>query len=168
MNAYDFRYLTIKTRLTNYTVIPNEIFKMEISSTAKLIYVKLLNRARISVSNNYFEQYGRAYVIYLMKDLSKELNIGVSAIKITMRELAEAGLIEKRRSKTSRANMIFVKVPLSSIMGQISVCEPTGYTPYKGDKSIYPSGKKVARSKNNKNKKINLVTDYRYNEGDSF
>ena len=125
MTENNYQYLMNGTRLTNYSVIPNTVCEMNISSTAKVIYAKLLNRAQLSASNGFVDSLGRAYVIYTIEDLSKELGKSNSTIKDNLRKLARVGLVEKKRSSKSRANMIFVKVPGTSIIRQFSACNGT-------------------------------------------
>ncbi|MCI7492161.1 MAG: replication initiator protein A [Lachnobacterium sp.] len=166
MTDNNYQYLMNGTRLTNYSVIPNTVCEMNISSTAKVIYAKLLNRAQLSASNGFVDSLGRAYVIYTIEDLSKELGKSNSTIKDNLRELARVGLIEKKRSSKSRANMIFVKVPGTSIVGQFSACNGTENKPYKGSKTVPISGRKSAPSYSNNNKKE--IPNYEYREGDSL
>lgn len=161
-----YQYLMNGTRLTNYSLIPNTVCEMNISSTAKVIYAKLLNRAQLSASNGFVDSLGRAYVIYTIEDLSKELGKCNSAIKDNLRELTRVGLIEKKRSSKSRANMIFVKVPETSIVGQFSACNGTENKPYKGSKTVHTTGGKPTSSYSNSNKKE--IPNYEYREGDSL
>ena len=166
MTENNYQYLMNGTRLTNYSVIPNTVCEMNISSTAKVIYAKLLNRAQLSASNDFVDSLGRAYVIYTIEDLSKELGKCNSAIKDNLRELTRVGLIEKKRSSKSRANMIFVKVPETSIVGQFSACNGTENKPYKGSKTVHTTGGKPTSSYSNSNKKE--IPNYEYREGDSL
>lgn len=131
-----------------------------------MIYAKLLNRAQLSAGNGFVDGLGRAYVIYTIEDLSKELGKCNSTIKDNLRELTRVGLIEKKRSSKSRANMIFVKVPGTSIIGQFSACKETENKPYKGSKTVLTSGGKLTPSYSNNNKKE--IPNYEYREGDSL
>lgn len=166
MAANDYQYLMSGDRLTNYSAIPNSVCEMDISSTAKIIYAKLLNRAQLSANNNFVDAQGRAYVIYTIEELSKELGKCTSTIKDNLRELNKAGLIEKKRSGKSRANIIFVKVPASSILGQFSGYEGTVNQLYKGGKTTSYTGRKPTRSySNSKQKKI---PNYEYCKGETL
>lgn len=167
MTDNNYQYLMNGTRITNYSVIPNTVCEMNISSTAKVIYAKLLNRAQLSASNGFVDGLGMAYVIYTIEDLSKELGKCNSTIKDNLRELTRVGLIEKKRSSKSRANMIFEKVPGTSIIGQFSACNGTENKPYKGSKTVPSLGGKPTSSYNSNNKKKE-VPNYEYREGDSL
>ena len=78
-------------------------------------------------------------------------------------ELVDAGLIEKKRMTKGRANMIYVKVPETSIVGKSPVvC--TENRPYKGKKTASTWGGKLATNNNNKQE---TITSYKYGE-DTF
>lgn len=163
LNDEQMEFLNKSSRINNYSVIPNGIYGMNISSTAMVLYAKLLNRAQLSVTNNYVDELGRAYVIYTLEDLARELNKSVSSIKANMNELVAAGLVEKRRSDRGRANIIFVKVPASSIASSKAGS-------YRSENNLSISSKVVSYrggklTANNNNKKQNISTKYLYEKG---
>ena len=135
-----YQYLSKSTRLTNYSVIPNDLFALGLSSTATVLYSKLLNRANLSIANGRVDEKGRIYILYRQEDLAHELGKSVSAVKINLNELVEAGLVEKRRADRGRANIIYVKVPEGSLVG-IGATDRKGTVhgaenkPYKSSKS---------------------------------
>lgn len=112
-----YQYLSKSTRLTNYSAIPNDLFALGLSSTATILYSKLLNRANLSIANGRVDEQGRIFILYRQEDLAYELGKSISAVKINLNELVEAGLVEKRRADKGRANIIFVKVPEDSLVG---------------------------------------------------
>ncbi len=66
--------------------------------------------------NSQVDNTGKVYIFYKIEELAKELGRGLSAIKININELVTAGLIQKRRADKGRANIIYVKVPDSSVI----------------------------------------------------
>ena len=135
-----YQYLSKSTRLTNYSVIPNDLFALGLSSTATVLYSKLLNRANLSIANGRVDEHGRIYILYRQEDLAHELGKSVSAVKINLNELVEAGLGEKRRADKGRANIIYVKVPEGSLIeiGAVdrkATVHGTENKPYKSSKS---------------------------------
>ena len=118
------QFLTRGTKLTNYSVIPNDLHGGELSSTATILYSKLLNRSNLSITNGKVDEVGRIYINYKLEDLAEEMGKSLTTIKENMRELVDAGLIEKKRMTKGRANMIYVKVPETSIVGK-SYGKPT-------------------------------------------
>lgn len=115
------QFLTRGTKLTNYSVIPNDLHGGELSSTATILYSKLLNRSNLSITNGKLDEQGRVYINYKLEDLAEEMGKSLTTIKENMRELVDVGLIEKKRMTKGRANMIYVKVPSSSIVGKSPV-----------------------------------------------
>ena len=94
----EYQYLAKSTRFTNYSVIPNDLFALGLSSTAIVLYSKLLNRANLSIANGRVDKHGRIYILYRQEDLAHELGKSISTVKPIMNELVEAGLVEKRRA----------------------------------------------------------------------
>ena len=160
---HELHFLTQGTKLTNYSVIPNDLHGEELSSTATILYSKLLNRSNLSITNGKVDEFGRVYINYKLEDLAEEMGKSLSTIKENMRELVDAGLIEKKRMRKGRANMIYVKVPSSSIVGKSPVVG-TENRPYKGQKTASTWGGKSATNNNNKQESI---TSYKYGE-DTF
>lgn len=166
MNDEKSEFLKKGFRLSNYSALPNELFEMNISSTAMILYARLLNRAQLSVVNEYFDEDGRAYVLYTQEELASELHISVSAVKNNMNELLKAGLIEKKRSDRGRANRIFVKVPVSSLNRQNSVSKQAENEPLYSSKTASYTGRNLAA--NNYKYKHKLIPKYEYAEGESL
>lgn len=166
LNDGKVEFLKKNSRINNYSVIPNGIYEMNISSTAIILYAKLLNRAQLSVINDYLDEQGRAYVLYTLDDLATELHRSVSSIKTNMNELVAADLVKKRRCDKGRANMIFVKVPVSSIASQNSTSYGAENNPSMGSKVVSYRGGYLAT--NNNNKKQNKYTNYQYAEGETL
>ena len=162
----EVKFLNKNTRLTNYSTIPNELYGEGISSTAMVVYAKLLNRANLSISNGRVDEVGRVYVLYRISDLAEEIGRSTSTIKEKINELVEAGLIEKRRADTGRANLIFVKVPQSSLTDGKQAIYGTDNKPYNSGKTNYVTGGKAAP--NNYKNKTNIITSYNFEEGESL
>lgn len=157
------QFLTRGTKLTNYSVIPNDLHGSGLSSTAIVLYAKLLNRSNLSITNGKVDELGRVYINYKLEDLAKEMGRSLSTIKENMNELVLAGLVEKQRMTKGRVNMIYVKVPDTSIVGKSPVvC--TENRPYKGKKTVSTWGGKLATNNNNKQE---TITSYKYGE-DTF
>ena len=157
------QFLTRGTKLTNYSVIPNDLHGSGLSSTAIVLYAKLLNRSNLSITNGKVDELGRVYINYKLEDLAKEMGRSLSTIKENMNELVLAGLVEKQRMTKGRANMIYVKVPDTSIVGKSPVIG-TENRPYKGQKTASTWGGKLATNNNNKQE---TITSYKYGE-DTF
>lgn len=155
----ELAFLSKSTRLTNYSAIPNELFSLGLSSTATILYAKLINRANLSINNGLVDENGRIYILYRLEDLSTEIGRSISTIKENMNELVAAGLVEKRRADKGRVNMIFVKVPVSSIADGKPPIYGMESKPYIGVKSDGLRGgfPTTNNNKSNRDRKPNYI-----------
>lgn len=165
----EYQYLAKSTRFTNYSVISNDLFALGLSSTAIVLYSKLLNRANLSIANGRVDKHGRIYILYRQEDLAHELGKSISTVKPNMNELVEAGLVEKRRADRGRANIIYVKVPEGSLVGisttdRKSTVNRTESKPYKSSKS---SSTRVGFQTSNNSNSNRINNTYIYGE-DTF
>ena len=83
----ELAFLSKSTRLTNYSAIPNELFSLGLSSTATILYAKLINRANLSINNGLVDENGRIYILYRLEDLSTEIGRSISTIKENMGDI---------------------------------------------------------------------------------
>lgn len=104
-------YMTITTELPPYFFFPWFLLDMDLSYTAKLTYVLLLDRARLSQHNNWTDEAGRIYIIFPIEKIAERLSKSLTTIKSALTELAAAGLIERKRQQFSMPNHIYVKLP---------------------------------------------------------
>lgn len=82
----ELQFLSRNTKLTNYSVIPNGLHRGELSSTATILYSKLLNRSNLSITNGRVDELGRVYILYKLEDLAKEMGKSLITIKANMNE----------------------------------------------------------------------------------
>lgn len=104
-------YMTAETELPAYLPYPRFLLKMDISHTAKLLYVLLLDRSTLSQKNGWQDSEGRIYIVYPIAEIAEMLDKGCTTIKGALNELDAAGLLERRRTGFSAANRLYVKVP---------------------------------------------------------
>ena len=104
-------YLTVTTPLPQYLPYARFLLDADLSHTAKLLYTLLLDRATLSQKNNWVDERGFVYVIFSLLSLSDALQCSTMSIKRALRSLEDADLIERRRSRITVPNSIFVKVP---------------------------------------------------------
>ena len=103
--------MTAETELPAYLPYPRFLLKMDISHTAKLLYVLLLDRSTLSQKNGWQDSEGRIYIVYPIAEIAEMLDKGCTTIKGALNELDAAGLLERRRTGFSAANRLYVKVP---------------------------------------------------------
>ena len=104
-------YLTTTTPLPQYLPYPRFLLDTDLSHTAKLLYTLLLDRATLSQKNNWMDERGFVYVIFPLSSLSDALRCSTMSIKRALRSLEDADLIERKRSRITVPNSLFVKVP---------------------------------------------------------
>ncbi len=104
-------YIKAQTPLPAYFPYPKFLLQMSLSHTARLTYVLLLDRMTLSQKNSWVDAQGRAYVLYPLAGLAKDLQSSISSITRALRELEAARLIERRSSGFSKPNQIFLGVP---------------------------------------------------------
>ena len=97
--------------LPQYLPYPRFLLDTDLSHTAKLLYTLLLDRATLSQKNNWVDDHGFVYVIFPLSSLSDALRCSTMSIKRALRSLEDADLIERRRSRITVPNSIFIKVP---------------------------------------------------------
>lgn len=81
----------------------------DISDTAKILYGVLLSRLALSRKNKWIEkETGRLYISYNLKQLVDMLGRSDRTISKAMKQLAEVGLIEKKKRGQGKTDIIYV------------------------------------------------------------
>ena len=140
-------YLTADTLLPQYLPYARFLLDTDLSHTAKLLYTLLLDRATLSQKNNWVDERGFVYVIFPLLSLSDALRCSTMSIKRALRTLEDADLIERRRSRITVPNSIFVKVPT------VQKCSPAwnDFVPSDGTEMISSMEQKCSTNQRNKN-----------------
>lgn len=81
------------TPLPRYFPLPQFILDVDISSTSKILFALLLNRANLSQKNVWEDDEGHVYCTYTIEDMAKDMNKGMTAIKNSLNELTREGLL---------------------------------------------------------------------------
>ena len=105
-------YLYPDTVFLKYYQFPEFILNVPVSQTARILYMVLYDRARISQKNNWVDEFGRVYLFYPIAKLAARTGRKDTAVKRGLNELLKAGLLEKKRSGgCGRPNIMYVKEP---------------------------------------------------------
>ena len=116
-----YKYIDRDTRLHDYMVFPRFLLETDLSDTAKLLYMVLLDRIRLSVTNSrWTDDNGRAFVRYTLKNLGERLGRGRTAIEAGLAALEDHGLIRRKRTGVGRPNLIYVLVPACYCVSDVS------------------------------------------------
>lgn len=148
--------LTKDTHLPPYMAYPKFLLSMDISETAKLVYILLLDRARLSMKNDWVDERGHVYLFYPIRELAEDCRKSEMTVKNALSDLQKHGLIRRQRQGSRTANKIYVRVP----GGQTSFC------PSDGQNSVPVTDRKLSPSNNKSNNKP--VRNYDCEEGESL
>ena len=76
---------------------PRFLMNVDISETAKLVYILLLDRARLSMKNREWQdEAGRVFVLYTIPSLARDIGKGETTVKKALNQLVKQGLILKQ------------------------------------------------------------------------
>lgn len=111
-------YINQYTKLRGYMVYPRFLTTIEVSPTAKIVYVHLLNRARSSQKKSkekgsfarYIDEEDRVFIVYPIKELAEDAGISERWAKDSLKKLEAVGLIEKQKTGKSKPDRIYVKL----------------------------------------------------------
>ena len=152
--------MTIKLRkdsqIPAYMAYPRFLLTADLSETAKLIYVLLLDRARLSMKNEGWEdELGHVFIYYTIADLASASGKSEMTVKNALTALEQKNLISRKRQGAGLPSKIYVKVQTENCL--------TGRTTFNRQ-----TDKKLSTS--NKQRKTNEkpMRNYDYEEGDSL
>ena len=76
------QFLKNDSHLTPYMAYPRFLLDVDITETAKLVYMLLLDRARLSIKNREWQdEIGRVFVFYTIPALAKYIGKGETTVK---------------------------------------------------------------------------------------
>ena len=144
------------SQIPAYMAYPRFLLTMDISETAKLVYVLLLDRARLSMKNEGWEdEQGHVFIFYTIKALAEASGKSEMTVKNALAALEQQGLISRKRQGAGQPSKIFVKV-------QTENC-PTEWT-----SSQSQTDKKLSTSNKQRKPNEKPTRNYDYEEGDSL
>lgn len=102
--------MTKETALKDFMPLPRPVLGLRISSTAKLLYALLLDRATLSQKNGYQNKQGYTYVIFPVRELAKALSRSEETVRRGLNELELEGLVDRLRGYLGY-NQLYVSIP---------------------------------------------------------
>ena len=106
------RYINPDTQLTDYMIFPRFLFDIPINETATLVYMILLDRARLSCRDPVWcDPENRVFILFPVKQIAKRLGKGMSVVKEALTVLESHGLIRRKPQGIGRASRIYVLLP---------------------------------------------------------
>lgn len=155
------QFLTCNSYIPPYMAYPRFLMNVDISETAKLVYILLLDRARLSMKNrDWQDESGWVFVLYTIPSLARDIGKGETTVKKALNQLVKQGLILKQSLGPGQPNKIYVKIQAEN--------SPTGQAEKRltGGAFFDPkAGRKVPPNNNKSNK---YVRNYEPKEGVSL
>ena len=109
-------FLTADTNLPSYMMFPRFLLDMEINETAKMLYIILLDRARISQKNEGWSDIdGHVFIYFTIEALAEVLHKSQMTVKTALAVLEKQELIFRKRQGPGQPNRIYVKLPKETI-----------------------------------------------------
>lgn len=153
-------YLTNSDCLTPYMVFPRFLLDIDISETARILYMLLLDRARLSLkSDKWTDCAGHTFLYFPVRELSETLRKSEMTVKSALATLEQAGLIERVKQGAGKPSRIYVKVP-SGRDRKLSHGQTENH-PSEGQKTVSLTDRKLSPNKNNKHKTMESNNGYR-------
>ena len=152
-------YITNHTALPPYMMYPKFLLAQHISETAKLVYVLLLDRARLSATKHeYTDRNGCVYIYYPIEDMADDIHRSRTTVKNAFAALEGNKLIVRVHQGIGQASKIYVKVFIETKDRNIALTRSENrlsedsFLSNRGQKIVLSDGRNVSGSKNDINK----------------
>ena len=149
------RFLTVRSDLPPYMIFPRFLLDTDLSETTRLLYMVLLDRARLSMKKGSWANHqGHVYIHFTISELADTLHKSEMTIKNCLSALERADLIHRQRQGIGLPNRIYIKLPseaLSCMDKKLSLRQ-TENLPSDGQKMKPLADNKLSGSKNNNSK----------------
>ena len=141
------------TQMPPFYQFPRFLLTIPISQTARIVYMILYDRLRLSKRNGWVDEIGGIYIHYPLKNLSKNSGRSISAVKLALNELIEHGLLEKEPRGFGKPNRLYPLIP-------------SDFEPSERSISDFKGGRKQAPNKiSNNNNKMNHNSVFNFSHG---
>ena len=170
-------FLYPNTGLPPFFMYPRFLLETDLSDTARLVYILLLDRARLSQTNpQWQDETGRVFVYYTIPHLAEASGRGQTGVKAALGQLEEAGLIFRKRQGMGNPSRIYIRIPSENrptIRPENRPTIPSESRPaIRSEKPQVTVGKPTPNHNKRNNKKNNHYIikglDYSYEEGESL
>lgn len=121
--------------LPPFMAYPRFLLECELSETAKLVYIILLDRAKLSGKNDgWTDEQGRVFLYYTIHGLAEAIHRSDMTVKTALAALERSDLITRKRQGIGRPNRIYVKLPVAQSLSE----RQTESLPLQGQVSVHP------------------------------
>jgi len=158
------QFLQKGSQIPKYMAYPRFLLSTDLSETAKLVYVLLLDRARLSMKNGGWEdERGHVFIYYTIADLAGVSGKSEMTVKNALRTLEQRELICRKKQGAGMPNRIYVKVQTENCPTRgVENCLTGGTT------FDHQTDKKLSGNNNKSKYREQYTRIYDYEEGDSL
>ena len=105
-------YLRKGFAMPPYLLYPLFLLDMALSDSARLVYILLLNRSRLSARRQgYSDEAERIFVNYPIEELARDCHRCTASVKQALSQLEKLGLLERKQQGGRQPGRIYVKLP---------------------------------------------------------
>ena len=104
----EFEFMTADTVLPPCMPLPAAMLRLPISSTAKVMYARLLDEI---LTDGVEDSNGILFICFPIVDLAAALSRSPMTVKRSLNELEQAGMIMRVRQGIGEANHIYILLP---------------------------------------------------------
>ena len=104
-------YITDKTPLPSHLIYPRFLLGANVRFTAKEVYTIMLNMT-LNSEDVQTDKQGRRYLAFFNKTVAEIIDRTPSAVAQALRELEDAGLVEKKLIALHVPYHIYIKLPI--------------------------------------------------------
>lgn len=141
-------YIKLDTTLPQFMPFPKFLMELNINDTAKIVYILLLDRSRLSqINNGWLDENGNVFIYYTIENLAKELRRSDMTVKTALQTLEQEELIRRVRQGVGRPNRIYVRILADR---NLSYAEKANFLS-NGQSSFHLSDRILSGNKNNNN-----------------
>ena len=158
------QFLQRDSPIPRFFAYPKFLLMLDLSETAKIIYVLLLDRARLSMKKeDWQDEHGRVFVRYTIQSLAEAICKSEMTVKNALKALEQQGLIYRQRQGAGIPSRIFVKV-------QTENCPARGVENCLTGGTVFDrqTERKLSANKNKSKKIEKYYENYDYEEGESL
>jgi len=85
-----------------------------ISNNARNLYTLLLDRHKVSIKNNWYDESGEVYIYFKREEMEQQLGISERTVTKVMQELKDLSLVEEKKQGLNKPNKIYLLSPVIS------------------------------------------------------
>jgi len=113
-----------RVRYTRQSIVSNTFYQTprfltagefagnKLTNNARILYTLLLDRHRISVKNNWFDDNGEVYIYFKREEMENQIGLSKVTIIKVMQELKDVLLVEEKQQGLNKPNKIYLLSPI--------------------------------------------------------